>query len=140
MVLARECCGGVSSSHMADVELITVGNYSGLPEAELAQGILDTAGIESVLVDENVGRMLTWTVVGGFKLQVNKDDAESAVKLLSSSIAAGNPGRCPNCDSADIALDDSAGSGDSAPSGTPQSQQSWECKSCGYCWDTPAKT
>ena len=126
---------------MADIELVTVGNYSGLPEAELAQGILDAAGIESVLVDENVGRMLTWTVVGGFKLQVNKDDAEAAAGLLSSSIATGNPGRCPNCDSADIALDESASSGDSVSAGTAaEGQRSWECKSCGYCWDTPAET
>ena len=126
---------------MPDVELITVGNYSGLPEAELAQGILDSAGIESVLVDENVGRMLTWTVVGGFKLQVNKDDADAAVKLLGSSIATGNPGRCPNCDSADIALDKSAGSDDSASSGIPaEGQRSWECRSCGYCWDTASET
>jgi hypothetical protein len=126
---------------MPDIEMITVGNYSGLPEAELAQGILDAAGIVSVLVDENVGRMLTWTVVGGFKLQVNQDDAEAAVKLLSSPIAAGNPGRCPNCDSADIALDESASSGNSVSSGTPvEGQRSWECKSCGYCWDMPSET
>jgi|SRR6185437_7089336 len=126
---------------MPDVELITVGNYSGLPEAELAQGILNAAGIESVLVDENVGRMLPWIVVGGFKLQVNKDDADAAVGLLSSSIATGNPGRCPNCDSAEIALDESASSGDTASSGTPaEGQRSWECKSCGYCWDSSAET
>ena len=126
---------------MADVELITVGNYSGLPEAELAQGVLDAAGIESVLVDENVGRMLTWTVVGGFKLQVNKDDAEAAVKLLSSSIVTANPGRCPNCDSAEIALDESASSGDSASGISAEGQGTlWECKACGYCWNTPSET
>jgi hypothetical protein len=74
---------------MAESELITVGVYTQLPEAEIVQGILYDAGIESVLVDGNVGRMLTWVVVGGFKLQVNKADAEAALKLLSVP----NPGQ-----------------------------------------------
>ena len=70
---------------MPDSDLITVGNYTFLPEAELAQGILDDVGIESVLLDDNVGRMLSWIAVGGFRLQVNKADADEARKLLTAT-------------------------------------------------------
>lgn len=69
---------------MPDPGLITVGNYAFLPEAELAQGILYEAGIESVLLDDNMGRMLSWITVGGFRLQVKMDDADAAVKLLTA--------------------------------------------------------
>ena len=67
---------------MADGELITVGNYLGLPEVELAQSVLHDSGVESVIIDDNIGRMLGWNVVGGFKLQVNKADADVARQLL----------------------------------------------------------
>jgi len=69
---------------MPEGDLITIGNYASLLEAEIAQGILDDAGIESVLLDDNMGRMLSWIAIGGFRLQVKKDDAEAALKLLSA--------------------------------------------------------
>ena len=74
----------VRSCRMPDSDLITIGNYTFLPEAELAQGILDDVGIESVLLDDNVGRMLSWIAVGGFRLQVNKADADAARKVLTA--------------------------------------------------------
>ena len=69
---------------MPDPDLITVGNYTSVPEAEIAQSILDAAGIESVLLDDNMGRMLSWIAIGGFRLQVSKDDADAALKLLTA--------------------------------------------------------
>ena len=130
---------------MADGELITVGNYVGLPEAELAQSVLHDAGVESVIIDDNIGRMLGSNVVGGFKLQVNKADADVALQLLRvteplSSTPALQQTRCPNCDSADITLEESDGptgyTGDSRPMHLVigNQEKSWECKSCGYCW------
>lgn len=76
---------------MAESELITVGNYIRLAEAELAQGLLDEAGIESVIIDDNVGRMIGWNVVGGFKLQVNKQDADLAYRLVHSTVPTTEP-------------------------------------------------
>ena len=131
---------------MSDRDLITVGNYTSLPEVELAQGILDDAGIDSVLVDDNVGRMLAWTVVGGFKLQVNKEDADAALKRLSAPTSAlpqnSAQHRCPNCDSADVVMEESASpayTGASLLTPVEVHDKSWECKSCGYCWDSDAK-
>jgi len=128
---------------MPNAELITVGNYASLPEAQLAQGILDDAGIESVLLDDNMGRMLSWIAVGGFRLQVNKDDGDAALKLLSApqppaSEDSEQP-HCPNCDSCDILSRETtrpaAYTGASLFSPVDVHEASWKCKSCGYSWD-----
>src|SRR5512140_797844 len=127
---------------MADHEVITVGNYVRLPDAELAQGILDNALIESFLLDENMGRMLGWNVVGGFKLQVNKNDAETALKLLSAPTSVPSEAsvqrHCPNCGSEDIAAQESGGraayTGASPLTLLDRREESRECKACGFCW------
>jgi hypothetical protein len=134
---------------MADREPITVGNYVRLSEAELAQSVLDDGGIESVIIDDNMGRMLGWNVVGGFKLQVNKEDADVALQLLSVTeprspeTSGTQQTRCPNCDSSDITLQESdspfgyTGNSLFTPVEIHIPEKSWECKSCGYCWDSP---
>ena len=121
---------------MAGPELITVGNYVLLYEAELAQSVLDDAGIESVLLDDNVGRMLPWIVVGGFKVQVNPEDAEAARGLLTASFPAENapPFSCPNCNSPEIVFGESAGSAPSLPAPVEVEETCWECQSCGHRW------
>ena len=60
-----------------------------MPEALLAKSMLDSAGIESVLGDENLVR-LDWfysNLVGGIELMVREEDAETARKVLEQ-----NPG------------------------------------------------
>lgn len=118
---------------MSGPELITVGNYVLLYEAELAQSILQDAGIESVLLDDNIGRMLAWIVVGGFKVQVNQDDADAARNLLTASFPAENaaPSCCPNCNSPEI-VEASASTSLPTPAGVEETP--WECKSCGHRW------
>lgn len=133
---------------MADSELTTVGNYILLAEAELAQSFLDNNGIESVIIDDNMGRMLGWNVVGGFKLQVKKQDSDTALRLLAAphgnqAAQLGIPLlRCPNCDSFEIAAqenDNSFHERDSLPRAVEIEPQrtSWKCKSCGYSWESP---
>jgi len=51
--------------------------YQHLPEALLSKSILDSSGIESILVDENLVR-IDWfysNLVGGIKLLVRGEDA-----------------------------------------------------------------
>src|ERR1700747_2394713 len=63
---------------------VIVVRYLFLPDAQVAKSILDSAGIESFLADENVVRM-DWfysNAVGGIKLLVRHEDAETAKKLL----------------------------------------------------------
>lgn len=135
-------------SKMADSELITVGNYFLLSEAELVQSLLEDGGIKSVIIDDNMGRMLGWNVVGGFKLQVKKGDADVALQLFkaaeprSREKSAVQQTRCPNCDSSDLTLQESerpvgyAGNSLLTPVVIHIHDQSWACKSCGYCWDS----
>lgn len=141
-------CAILLISKMADSEAITVGNYFLLTEAELVQGLLEDGGIKSVIIDDNVGRMLGWNVVGGFKLQVNKSDAEVALQLLSAAEArsreksAGQQTRCPNCDSSEVTVQENerpvgySGNSLLTPAVVHMRDKSWACKSCGYCWDS----
>ena len=66
---------------------VMVARYGGVPEALLAKSMLDSAGIESFLADENLVR-LDWfysNLVGGIKLMVRAEDAETARTLLEKS-------------------------------------------------------
>jgi hypothetical protein len=94
-------------------ELITLRRFRDLPEALLAMGCLESAGIESCLVDDNMVR-LDWfwsNLMGGIKLQVMREDAEAANSILDQPIAEGfdvagignyQQPRCPKCESLDI--------------------------------------
>lgn len=66
-------------------DLVTVRTYLSLPEAELAKGLLDAAGIESFLFDNNTGRMYMTNIVGGVRLRVDADNAEEANRILQES-------------------------------------------------------
>jgi hypothetical protein len=57
-----------------------------MPEALILKGVLDSAGIECVLADENTIRM-SWhwsDAIGGVKLCVREADAEEASRLLEA--------------------------------------------------------
>jgi len=96
--------GGVRSE-----ELVTIRTFRELHEAMLAKGMLDSAGIQCVVVDDNTGRMLGSRAVGGIRMQVNRADANAALELLkqstSESCTCGSSKRvywvevhvCPNC-------------------------------------------
>jgi predicted Zn-ribbon and HTH transcriptional regulator len=138
---------------MADIdserELVTIQSFRELSEAMLAKGMLNSAGIECYLVDDNTGHMLGFisNVIGGIRMKVNKGDAEAAMALLEQPIPAGvdladkgndQPPRCPKCYSVDIAFREldkpmSTGAWLSVP--LPVHEKVCECKSCGYQWD-----
>lgn len=64
-------------------DLQTVRTFSNLSEAELAKGLLDSAGIESFLFDENMGRIYWTNVIGGIRLRVDSGNAEEANRIVS---------------------------------------------------------
>ncbi|MGA8237170.1 MAG: DUF2007 domain-containing protein, partial [Candidatus Sulfotelmatobacter sp.] len=84
-----------------------------LPEALLAKGSLESAGIECFLADENLVR-LDWFIsnfIGGIKLNVRVQDVGNAQKLLDEPILEGlyvqgvglyEQPRCPKCQSLDV--------------------------------------
>jgi Putative prokaryotic signal transducing protein len=94
-------------------QLVTVRQFRDLPEALLAKGSLESAGIECFLADENLVR-LDWFIsnfIGGIKLKVRPADAADAQKLLDEPILEGlyvqgiglyEQPRCPKCQSLDV--------------------------------------
>lgn len=67
---------------------VMIARFGGVLEALLAKSMLDSAGIESFLGDENLVR-LDWfysNLVGGIKLMVREEDAETARTLLKENI------------------------------------------------------
>jgi Putative prokaryotic signal transducing protein len=94
-------------------ELVTVRQFRDLPEALLAKGSLESAGIECFLADENLVR-LDWFIsnfIGGIKLNVRPADEANARRLLDEPILEGlyvqgvglyEQPRCPNCQSLDV--------------------------------------
>jgi hypothetical protein len=67
-------------------ELVTIRQFGNMPEALLAQGCLQSAGIECFLADLNLTR-IEWPVTRGVRLQVKLEDAEAAVALLTPPAA-----------------------------------------------------
>jgi hypothetical protein len=70
-------------------KVVNLRQYMTLPEALLAKSILDSAGIESFLGDQNIIRM-DWflsNALGGVKLRVREEDAAEATALLDQSRA-----------------------------------------------------
>ena len=72
-------------------DLVTVARFESPLEAQLARGLLESAGIASFLVGENVNHMLQ--AAFGVHLQVGADDEVSARELLGTQ--GGSPGDDP---------------------------------------------
>lgn len=131
--------------------LVTLRQYRDLPEALLAKGFLESAGIESFLLDETTIRMdwLWSNALGGVKLCVNPEDASSAAQILRQEIPEKfsiegdgdfEPPRCPQCQSLNISYEDLNKPATYASTFLLNlpiqiSCRRWNCQSCGYVWD-----
>jgi hypothetical protein len=94
-------------------QLKTVRQFRDLPEALLAKGCLESAGIECFLGDDNLVR-LDWFIsnfIGGVKLNVKAADVTNAQKILDEPILENlyvqgvglyEQPRCPKCQSLDV--------------------------------------
>lgn len=145
---------------MADQEpefqkLVTIRQFRDLPEALLAKGFIESAGIECFLADANIVRM-DWFIsnfVGGIKLQVRAEDAPAALEVLDQPIPEEfsfegetnyQQPRCPGCYSLDISFEElnKEVAYTSAWLGVPipLTQKSWKCRTCGRRWAEEDKT
>jgi len=73
-----------SANDLEAPELVTIRQFGDVAEALLAKGCLDSAGIECFLADLNIARV-DWPVSRGLRLQVNPDDAQTAIAMLDQS-------------------------------------------------------
>ena len=152
----------ISSKEPRDVlsmqDLRTVRQFRDLPEALLAKGFIESAGIPCFLADDNIVRM-DWFIsnfVGGIKLKVYPNDERAALDLLDQPIpnsidfesvsgeSSYEQPRCPRCYSLDIAYQNlnKPIAYTSAYLGVPipLKQNSWKCSTCGCEWEeTPAE-
>jgi hypothetical protein len=124
--------------------------YRDLTDALVAKSILDSAGIESFLADDNLVRMdwLYSNLIGGVKLLVRPKDADAANELLDETAPAKfdveglgeyQQPKCPKCSSMDVS--DRAQDGYVKAAGfiaglpLKSTRPGWTCKSCGNNWD-----
>ena len=92
-------------------ELVTIATYDDPAYAHIVQAELESEGIDSYLLDENVANMF-WhlsAATRGVKLQVRQSDASQAQQIISEKVREPTPveisprrPRCPRCDSSDI--------------------------------------
>jgi len=143
----------IPQEEFADVEdedgdLVTLRRFRDLPVALLSKGSLDSAGIDCVLVDDNIVR-LDWlwsNSMGGVKLQVASDDVEPAEEILSqpipkhfevSGVGDYEQPHCPKCGSLDINFRENE------PAAyvslyffpIPFRRRAWRCHSCNVEWE-----
>jgi hypothetical protein len=130
---------------------VMIKRYQDLPEALLSKSILDSAGIESFLADQNLVR-IDWfysNLVGGIKLFVRSEDVETASKLIEpdtpekfdvDGFGEYQQPRCPRCHSLDVAFDElnkriAYGAMLFASLPIRITNEHWKCHSCGNEWD-----
>ncbi len=130
-------------------DIVTIRKFRDLPEALMAKGSLESAGIQCALVDDNMIR-LDWFIsnlLGGIKLQVKTEDSEVADKILSqpipdhldvSGIGEYEQPRCPKCGSLDVnfqELDPTAYLSTVVGVPIPFHRRAWRCHSCKVEWE-----
>jgi hypothetical protein len=130
-----------------------IAQFLSLPEATLAKSILESAGIESFLADDNLVRMdwLISNILGGVKLFVRSDDLEAANSILEQTsperfdvegIGEYIQPHCPSCQSTDVSFkgpekqQPSMGRfiGPAVSTIHQHDEQFWECDACGRSW------
>ena len=131
-------------------ETVTLRKFRDLPEALLAKGSLESAGIEAYLVDDNMVRIywLYSNFLGGIKLTVHPEDVDSATEILNQPIPETievegvgkyEQPKCPECHSLDVnyrELNKLVSYG-SLYFGVPIPLQTkaWTCHACRYEWE-----
>jgi Putative prokaryotic signal transducing protein len=131
-------------------ELVTIRQFRDLPEALLAKGSLESAGIECFLADENLVR-LDWFIsnfIGGIKLNVHATDEANARRLLDEPILEGlyvqgvglyEQPRCPQCHSLDVNFQELdrpiAYMSAFLRVPIPMQRPAWHCHACDAEWE-----
>jgi hypothetical protein len=69
------------ASHPNPEDLVTVAKFMEPVEAQMAKGILESAGIQSFLIGENANSLLAFAF--RVRLQVRRDEEEAARQLLA---------------------------------------------------------
>jgi len=130
-------------------KVVTLRTFDNVQEALFAKSVLDSAGIESFLADENLVR-LDWflsNAIRGVKLWVKEEDAKAAEAILDQSrpetfdvegVGEYKQPQCPKCHSTDVSFGELkrrpayASLWFGAP--MPLKHIGWKCHACGHAW------
>jgi len=141
------------SDEMEQRDLVMIRQFRDLPEALLAKGSLESAGIECFLGDDNMVR-LDWFIsnlIGGAKLLVDRENVEAALAVLDAPIPENfevegvgdyQQPKCPRCQSLDANFEP-LNKGIAYTSAyvavpIPLHEKAWVCRSCGHTWQGEA--
>jgi hypothetical protein len=139
----------ITDSEYENRRFIVLRRFRDMPDAFLFGSVLDSAGIECYLADENTIRMdWFWSnLLGRIKLCVRKTDAEAASSLLDQSVPEKfdvegvgeyQQPRCSKCQSLEVSFRglNKAVDYTSALLGGPRPihRSLWECETCGLQW------
>ncbi len=131
--------------------LVTVRRYRDLAEALVGRSLLESAGIQAWIADENLVR-LDWfysNMVGGMRLQVDEGDEAATREFLEQRVPetiaysqdeAYEQPTCPKCGSAEITLGTGTERGRSLVAlwalaiPVPPREAAWHCDACGALW------
>jgi len=131
------------------LEPVLLRRYRDLPEATIAKSVLESAGIDCVLADDNLIR-LDWfysNLIGGIKLLVHRGDLQSAETVLEQSVPEKfdveglgeyEQPRCPRCKSMDVSFDGlNKPASYASPLIAPVAvvDRGWKCHACGNRWE-----
>jgi len=131
--------------------LVTLQHFRDIPEALLAKGKLESAGIECLLADGNLVRMdwLLSNAIGGVRLQVYEQDSKRSRAGLDEPIPPEffeeevgetySQPRCPRCCSLDIGFEKldrfwTYGLWLLLSIPIPVRKDRWKCYTCGSEW------
>jgi hypothetical protein len=139
----------ITDSEYENQRFIVLRRFRDMPDAFLFRSVLDSAGIECYLADENTIRMdWFWSnLLGRIKLCVRKMDAETSSSLLDQNIPEKfdvegvgeyQQPRCLKCQSPRVSFQglNKAVDYTSALLGGPRPihRSLWECDTCGFQW------
>jgi hypothetical protein len=135
-------------------DFVMLRRFRDLPEAMMAKGGLESAGIDCQFVDENMVRMdWFWSnLLGGVKLFVRAEDVDAATEVLGEpapqsfeveGVGTYERPHCPKCSSMEITFEElnKPVAYGSAWLGVPipLHRNGWICHSCEHKWDESAE-
>jgi hypothetical protein len=134
-------------------DMVAIRKFRDLPEALLAKGSLESAGIDCALVDDNVVR-LDWfwsNLMGGVKLLVDRENLAAAEEILTqpipehfdvSGVGEYEQPRCPSCGSLDVNFRETSPAAFASAFlvgiPIPLVRKAWRCHACRAEWKEDA--
>jgi hypothetical protein len=69
---------------MGSADLVSISTFRSTADAQIAKGVLDDAGIESMMRADNAGGM--YPAIGGAELLVRSEDVAKAREVLGAEV------------------------------------------------------